>query len=99
MHDPNFDPNREITHTGILTALAAFSSDTTGCSNSHGGLCFTSVKNQITGHIKNLNILDELKGLIFQEGRIRDAKRLKGLLIESFPTFHGDIFNNQERNF
>ena len=77
LHDPNYDPNREITHTGILTALAAFSSDTTGCSNSHGELCFTSVKNQITGHIKNLKFLDELKRLIFQEGGIRGARSLK----------------------
>ena len=63
----------------------------TGCTNSHGELCFTSVKNQISGHIKNLRILDELQRLIFQEGGIRDAKGLKGFLIDSFPTFRGDV--------
>ena len=52
LHDPNYDPNREITHTGILSALADFGSHPTGCTNSHGELCFTSVKNQISGHIK-----------------------------------------------
>ena len=29
LHDPNYDPNREITHTGILSALADFGSDPT----------------------------------------------------------------------
>ena len=95
-HVPNFSANRESTTNDILTALIVFRSDTTGCTNSNGvdltgPECFVSAKNQINTHIKNWRVLDEIKRMVFEKTGIRGTRRLKTFLIESFPTFQGDV--------
>ena len=57
VHDPNFVDGTEKSYRDLLKSLDLLSLDSTGCSKSHGEVCFESVKTQIKPHILKSKLL------------------------------------------